>query len=186
MTFFPDFSLGWTHAFWFSVLFLATNGLVITLFPSHFKKRVLHMPRFKAGLPKVLGTLNFFIFQGQIFLLVAVPIIWGTPWFWVGLVLTAVAYGFYLTALLNYANSSPDEPVTRGAYALSRNPQQIFAILMWIGIGLMTSCGLIVFLSLFQLFSVYPTFIAQEQDCLALYGSAYRDYMEKTPRYLLW
>jgi protein-S-isoprenylcysteine O-methyltransferase Ste14 len=49
----------------------------------------------------------------------------------------------------------------------------------------MTNSVLIIAICVIQLFTVYPTFIAQEKFCIDKYGLDYQDYMKKVPRYFL-
>lgn len=185
MDFLPQFEPSITNAFWFSLLFIATNLIILKVYPSHYKKRVLKMPKFEKRLQKLLGMFNFILFQGLIILVIFTPIHFDSPFFIIGLTIFFLGYIAYVMSLINYATSNPDKPVTKGIYRFSRNPQQIFTIVMWIGIGLVTSCLLIIVICIIQLITVYPTFIAQEKFCVEKYGNDYKEYMRKTPRYLL-
>jgi len=108
-----------------------------------------------------------------------------SSYFVVGLVLFIISFGAYIISLVAYATSNPDKPVTKGIYKLSRNPQQISTIFIWIGVGLMTNYVLIIAICVLQLFTVYPTFKAQERFCFDKYGFDYHDYMKNAPRYFL-
>lgn len=186
MNFLPQFELSLTNAFWFSIVFIITNIIMLRVHPSHYRKRVLSMPKFDNKFHQFAGMLNFIIFQGLVGILIFIPIQFNYNEFIIGMVIFTTGYILYVMSLYNYATSQPDKPVTKGVYKISRNPQQIFTILMWTGIGLLTSCWLIIFLCLLQLFLAYPTFIAQENYCVEKYGIAYKDYMKNTPRYLIW
>ncbi|MBN1181942.1 MAG: hypothetical protein JXB49_06615 [Bacteroidales bacterium] len=143
------------------------------------------MPKFEKGLQKIISIFNFFLFQGLIIVVLFMPLKVDTLYFVVGLVFFIISFVGYIMSLVTYASSNPDKPVTKGIYKLSRNPQQISTIFMWIGIGLMTNCSLIVAICILQLFTVYPTFKAQEKFCIDKYGFDYQDYMKKAPRYFL-
>ena len=128
---------------------------------------------------------NFIMFQGLITLVIFMPVRFDTPFFIIGLSIFFLGYSAYLMSLINYATSNPDKAVTKGIFRFSRNPQQISTIIMWVGIGLITSCYLIIVVCLIQIITSYPTFIAQEKFCIEKYGDDYKEYMKKTPRYLL-
>jgi protein-S-isoprenylcysteine O-methyltransferase Ste14 len=185
MEFFPQFTISLSNAFWFSLLFWISNLIILKIYPSHYKDRVLKMPRFEKGFQQIISVFNFFLFQGLIIVVLFMPLKVDSSYFVVGLVLFIISFMVYILSLIDYATSNPDRPVTKGVYKLSRNPQQISTIFMWIGIGLMTNSVLIISICVLQLFTVYPTFIAQEKFCLDKYGFDYQDYMKKAPRYFL-
>lgn len=185
MEFFPQFTISLSNAFWFSLLFWISNLIILKIYPSHYKDRVLKMPRFEKGFQQIISVFNFFLFQGLIIVVLFMPLKIDSHCFVVGLVLFIISFMVYMLSLIDYATSNPDRPVTKGVYKLSRNPQQISTIFMWIGIGLMTNSILIIVICVIQLFTVYPTFIAQEKFCIDKYGFDYQDYMKKAPRYFL-
>ena len=186
MNFLPQFELSVTNAFWFSIVFIVTNIIMLKIHPSHYKKRVLSMPKFDNKLHQFVGMMNFLIFQGLIGLMIFVPVQFNFSFFIIGIVIFAIGYVLYVKALFDYATNQPEKPVTKGVYKISRNPQQIFTMVMWIGMGFITFSWLIVLLCLFQLILAYPTFIAQEKYCIQKYGEDYENYMKKAPRYLFW
>jgi len=181
----PQFSISLSNAFWFSLLFWVSNLLILKIYPPHYKKRVLQMPKLNGALQTMVSTFNFVLFQGLLLVVLFMPLRFTTIYFYFGLGLYMLAFVAYIIALVNYATSNPNKPVCKGIYRLSRNPQQICTIIMWIGVGLMTSCLLIVAICLFQFITVYPTFKAQEKFCLDKYGDDYKVYMNQTPRYFL-
>lgn len=185
MDFLPQFTISIHNAFWFSFLFWISNLIILKIYPSHYKDRVLKRPDFNEGFQKFVGTFNFFLFQGLIIVVLFMPLKIDSSYFIVGLVLFVISFVAYIMSLVNYATSNPEKTVTKGIYKLSRNPQQISTIFMWIGIGLITNCILIIAICIFQLFTVYPTFKAQETFCIEKYGENYKIYMKQTPRYFL-
>lgn len=185
MNFLPQFDLSLTNAFWFSILFITTNMIILKTYPSHYKKRVLDIPKFDNKFHQIIGVFNFFLFQGLTIIVVFIPMSFIALFFIIGISIFIIGYIAYLFSLINYATSNPEKPVTKGIYKISRNPQQLSAIVMWIGIGFLTSCWLIIIVCLVQLIAAYPTFIAQEKYCLDRYGDEYKQYMTKTSRYVV-
>ena len=85
----------------------------------------------------------------------------------------------------NIANTPPDELVTKGVYRISRNPIYFFGgFLMYIGIGL--ACASWVFLLFAVLWIVLWHIVlpTEERFLVEQYGDAYREYMNKTPRWI--
>lgn len=184
MNLIPEFAISWMNGFWFSLLFIITNLIIIKVFPKHYKKRVLAMPKFDNPLTQAIGIFNFILFQGLIIISIFIPVKYKSVFFIPGIVLFFIGYVFYIISLIDYATTNPDKPVVKGIYMYSRNPQQIMTIIMWLGIGLTMSNFLVLIICLIQVITVYPTFIAQEKYCIEKYGDAYCEYMNRTPRYL--
>ena len=90
-----------------------------------------------------------------------------------------------VVAMINFAATPQDLPVTRGMYRFMRHPIQVLANIMWIGVGIATTSWIILLACLALVMVSYPSFLAQERSCLELYGDTYRKYMEVTPRYIL-
>ncbi|MCF8358738.1 MAG: DUF1295 domain-containing protein [Prolixibacteraceae bacterium] len=181
----PNLAFTLQNAFWFSLLYGLTNLVIMKVFPTHYKKRVLATPRFGKKTDQIIGSFNFIIFQGLILIVCFMPVKYVRVAFEAGTTFFILGYIAYVMSLINYAKTNPDKPVTKGIYRYSRNPQQLSTIVMWVGIGFITACWLIVFLCLFQLILVFPTFIAQEKFCIEKYGDEYKRYMQKAPRYFL-
>jgi protein-S-isoprenylcysteine O-methyltransferase Ste14 len=186
MNFLPQFSISLHNAFWFTLLFWISNLIILKIFPAHYKNRVLKRAPFNGHFQKIISTFNFILYQSLLIMVLFMPLQFDTSYFVVGLSIFIIAFIGYLFSIVNYATSNPEKPVTKGIYKLSRNPQQIMTIVMWIGLGLMTNCMLVISICVIQLFTVYPTFKAQECFCIEKYGKEYQDYMERTPRYFLY
>ena len=184
MNLLPQFELSISNASWFSILFIATNIIVLETYPSHYKKRVLDMPKFDNVIHQIIGLFNYILFQGLIIAVVFMPINFEVPFFFIGAGLFIIGYLAYIISILNYASSNPNKPVIKGIYRFSRNPQQLSTIVMWIGLGFLTTCWLIIIVCLIQLVAAFLTFIAQEKHCIDKYGDEYKMYMESTSRYI--
>jgi len=108
----------------------------------------------------------------------------GTIWFYIGLAIYLTGLFFYIGALKAYSDTAGDVPVVTGVYRISRHPMQVFSLIMWVGVGIATLNWIILLICLIQPFLVYRFLKAQERYCLETYGDLYREYMQKTPRYL--
>lgn len=183
MNFYQHLSIGWTNGWWFSILFCLVNGTMIAYYPKHFKLRVLKQPDFGNLLQKGCSMLSFLLFQFTIWYSIFIPLQFQFQGFYIGIALFIVGMVGYITALSNYATTLPDQPVTKGIYKLTRNPQQLMSLTLWTGAGIALGSWLIVIACILQLILSYPGFIAQEQTCLKKYGQPYQDYLNKTRRY---
>ena len=150
-------------------------------FPKHYRMRILQLPDFSKG--KLLGLAYAICLNGTLILSIFVQIKWNTVWFLIGVTIFVLSAALFIDALFHYAHTNPEFPVTTGVYRYTRNPQQIFAATMWIGVGVATTSCVMIALCILQLLLAYPTFRAQEKFCLERYGNAYKQYMDETGMY---
>jgi protein-S-isoprenylcysteine O-methyltransferase Ste14 len=127
-----------------------------------------------------LHVIYFLLVIYSIFL----PLKLGTLWFYVGLPICVLGLILYKIVVLSFAITPPDRPITGGIYRYSRHPMYLVPVLVFIGVGIASASWL------FLLFSVIymilpPLFVAAEEDfCLKHYGDTYRQYMNRTPRWI--
>jgi protein-S-isoprenylcysteine O-methyltransferase Ste14 len=90
----------------------------------------------------------------------------------------------FLIAIANIAATPPGEPFVKGLYRYSRHPMMFFMFLTFIGIGIAAASWLFLLLSagVIVLYTVYV--VAEERGCSERYGESYREYMNRTPRWL--
>ena len=176
-------SINWTNGWWFSAIFMIVNIFTIIYFPKHNKLRDLKRSDITNNIQRVCTLMSFLLFQFNIWYSIFIPIHFESIFFILGLIIFLVGMAGYIVALINYATTLPNHPVTKGIYRLSRNPQQIMSIMLWIGIGICLNSCLVVASSIAQLILSYPNFLAQEQTCLEKYGQPYQEYLNRTKRY---
>ena len=113
------------------------------------------------------------------------PLKSGTAWLYTGLFIYLVGMIFITLATLNFATTSLDKPNTKGVYRISRHPMYFGWLLVLIGIGI--ACASWVFLLFaiaFAVLQMYIFTIPEERFCLEKYGDIYREYMNRTPRWI--
>ena len=115
---------------------------------------------------------------------VFLPLKLDTAWFYIGLFIYLLGMIFITVAMLNFATTPTDKPVTKGVYRISRNPMYVGEILINSGIGI--ACVSWVFLLIAMLTLVLRRFVVvfEEHWTLKKYGNAYREYMDRTPRWI--
>jgi protein-S-isoprenylcysteine O-methyltransferase Ste14 len=128
-----------------------------------------------------LGTVVWIIlFIYSIFL----PLPLGTPLLYAGIALFVA--GFIITEIAGapWYTTPVDEPVTKGLYRYSRHPIYIGVFVQYLGIGIASASGLFLLLVVIQIALSMAVVPAEERYCLEKYGDTYREYMNKTPRWL--
>ena len=115
---------------------------------------------------------------------VFLPLELGTAWLYAGLFvyMTSMIFGFI--AMINFALVPLDKPATKGVYTISRNPMYFSMILIFIGISLACASWLFLLLTIIWLILADRGVVAEERLCLETYGDSYREYMNRTPRWI--
>ena len=113
-----------------------------------------------------------------------VPLKLGTAWFYVGLPVFLVALIPYVIMTVNFVATPLDQPVTTGIYRYSRHPSYLLMFPVLLGTGIASASWIIILFSVISkiLTSLFAT--AEERHCLEKYGDAYRDYINRTPRWI--
>lgn len=105
--------------------------------------------------------------------------------FIVGLALYIVGLTGLVTAMLNFKDTPPNRPVTKGIYRTSCHPQIVSLFIIFLGvclaIGSWAALVMLVMSRLLQHFGI----LAEEEVCLKRYGEPYRAFVARTPRYFL-
>jgi protein-S-isoprenylcysteine O-methyltransferase Ste14 len=114
------------------------------------------------------------------------PLKLGTTWFYVGLPIALVGLIMLLTVWVKFASTLfDDEPITTGLYRYSRHPMYVTNFVMAIGISIACASWLFLGLSIASVLFANVRFAGfEERYCLEKYGGAYREYMDKTPRWI--
>jgi protein-S-isoprenylcysteine O-methyltransferase Ste14 len=116
---------------------------------------------------------------------VFLPLRLNTIWFIIGLLIYLPTMLFLIIGLSNFAATPVDELVTKGAYSISRNPSYISAILVNIGIGIACLSWVFLLVAIVDFILLrYYVVIVEEPFLLENYGDTYREYMNRTPRWI--
>jgi protein-S-isoprenylcysteine O-methyltransferase Ste14 len=112
------------------------------------------------------------------------PLKMGTIWFYAGIVIYLLGLVVLTIVVANIAATPQGEPFTRGLYRYSRNALSLGMILVLMGIGIASVSWL--FLLLLAILTVITHFmiLVEERTCLRKFGDSYREYLNRTPRWL--
>lgn len=183
MSLIPEFKIGLWNA-WIPMLVfqILTMGLFPLINKEAFKKAG-DFPKANTIRQKI--TIFFeWISIVAILYTVFLPLKLGTAWFYIGTVIYMPGLIIAIMALISFTTTPVNEVVTKGIYRISRHPFYVSWFLVCIGIGL--ACASWLFL-LYIIAAMLQKFIFigdEEQLCLQKYGDGYRQYMNKTPRWL--
>lgn len=126
------------------------------------------------------NVLGFILVFYSIFL----PLKLDTAWFYIGITIYLFGLVTFIMAIVNIATTPLGEPFIKGLYRYSRHPMVFFSFFTFIGIGIATASWLFLLLSIVViiLFTIYV--VAEERGCCEQYGDNYREYMNRTPRWI--
>ena len=184
MSLIPEFEVG----LWNAWIFMLINLLTFPFFIRIAKRRVIPSQdeEFNA-LSRSNKTLfcssKYIIFIAAIYS-IFLPLKLGTIWFYVGVPITLLGLAGMIVVMVNWANTPPDKPIMKGFYRYSRHPMYVTYFLVFLGVSIATASWLFVlFLIIFSVGAVaFADF--EEKGCLEQYGDAYREYMDRTPRWI--
>ena len=112
------------------------------------------------------------------------PLKTGTAWCYTGLPITLLGLIMLTVVMINFTATPWDKPVTSGLYHYSRHPTYFTIAIFLLGVGIASASWLFLLLSiLFTILNALRT-INEERYCLEKYGDEYRDYMDKTPKWI--
>jgi protein-S-isoprenylcysteine O-methyltransferase Ste14 len=188
----PAFELGlwnaWILAFFMFLIDIGLSTLVIRLFfgssrSQESSKRHNAKPNLSEREKKFdyLSTITLLVLLGySVFL----PLELGTGWFYAGLFVYVMSIIFGFIAMINFAEAPLDKPATKGVYTISRNPIYFSMFLIFVGISLVCVSWLFLLLTMIWFILADRVVIPEERLCLETYGDSYREYMNRTPRWI--
>jgi protein-S-isoprenylcysteine O-methyltransferase Ste14 len=115
---------------------------------------------------------------------VLLPLELGTVWFYAGLTTFLVGLVMFLTAIVNIATTPLDQPFTKGMYRYSRHPIYSSGFIIHVGVSVASASRVFLLLSIVTQALQASQAIAEERGCLATYGDEYREYLNRTPRWI--
>ncbi|MFC2041501.1 methyltransferase family protein [Chloroflexota bacterium] len=179
----PAFEIGLRNAWMFTIPYAYVHfGLSRLLVDG--KSTIFMWPSYTKSEKIFLGILMVTFFGSWIYS-IFLPLKLGAVWLYSGLPVYLIGLIFIIMALLTSSASPLEEPVTRGIYRISRHPMNFGLFLALIGMGL-ASASWIVLLCAILFLILQGTILekAEERMCLEKFGSVYREYINRTPRWI--
>ncbi len=112
------------------------------------------------------------------------PLKLGTIWFYAGLAIFLTGLAVLAVATVNFATTPMDVPVTKGIYHYSRHPLYLASLLIYLSVGIASASWVFLLVLVVQSVSIRIAAVGEERFCLEKYGEAYREYIDRTPRWL--
>jgi len=187
MSLIPDFELGLWNAWIITVLFYVATLTPLQIGKEKANKRGEGEPAWsevsKTHRIAILIT-HAVIMPFTIGYSIFLPLKLGTEWFSVGILIGILGTVMSFMAGVSFATAPLDEPMTKGVYSISRNPMYFGMFLMYLGIGIACASWIFLLCAVVWIISWHIGIVNEERILLEKYGSAYREYMDRTPRWI--
>lgn len=112
------------------------------------------------------------------------PLQSGTIWFYAGLAIFLLGFVARQVNIIPWVTTPLDKPVTAGLYHYSRHPIYLSVMVQVIAVGVASASWFFLVFTGVLLNMMNILVIPEERFCLEKYGDAYREYMNKTPRWI--
>jgi len=185
MSLVPEFELGIWNAWIFVLLSLLIGFVSWILINKEAMKKFRTVPNVsktraekisdKTYLPLALASMVYSVF---------LPIKLGTLWFHVGLTIWVLSLVIGLITFVSFGTTPLDELVTKGTYRISRNPVCVSGFLADVGIGIACASWIFLLYAVVDITLMHISIGAEERFLLEKYGETYREYMNRTPRWI--
>jgi protein-S-isoprenylcysteine O-methyltransferase Ste14 len=183
----PAFKIGLWNAWILMVLLLAAGFVPLYIDNRKVEKRSEGEPtwsklsrRSKIAFVITHAMIMPFTFLYSIF----VPLKLGTFWFLAGLPIYLLGLVMVLMVSISFSTAPLGEPLSKGVYAISRHPGYFGFFLGCAGIGLASASWVFLLCALIWIVTWHFGVVEEERFCLERYGDAYREYMNRTPRWI--
>jgi protein-S-isoprenylcysteine O-methyltransferase Ste14 len=127
----------------------------------------------------IIGNISWLSAMGYSVFLPLQP---GTTWFTIGLAVFSMGSIIMALATYNFIFTPVDQLITQGAYRFSRHPMYMAAVFICLGAGIAAGSWLFFLFSIIMALCWYQESLIEERYCLTRYGSAYQEYINRTPR----
>ena len=183
MSLIPEFELGLWNAWILIVSYLLVNfGLPFLLVKR--KSAFWAWPSY-TRLERICLDTGVVLMGGLWIYSIFLPLSLGTAWFYAGLSVYLLGLAFVATAILTFIATPVDEPNTTGIYRISRHPLYLGMFVVYVGIGIASASWVYLLIALALLATYRTAFvIPEERMCCEKFGDSYREYMNRTPRWI--
>jgi protein-S-isoprenylcysteine O-methyltransferase Ste14 len=185
MSLIPAFEIGVWNA-WIFMIWPWVDMLAVRLVGLDVYRRASGIPsEMKASHRyRVVSYVSMVIETMAVAYSIFLPLRLGTGWFYAGLAIFLIGIVVLAAATFNFTTTPMDVPITRGIYHYSRHPLYLASLLIYLSVGIAASSWIFLLVFVVQSVSIRIAAVEEERFCLEKYGKAYREYIDKTPRWL--
>ena len=187
MSLIPAFQIGIWNAWILQVFFFLTLSAPDFLMSKEAKERTKKATQSVpfSRTEKILAySTHVVIMPFAVIYSIFLPLKIGTVWLYVGLPIFALALVMTVMTSINFATTPLDEPVTKGVYRISRHPIYFSGFLLNLSIGIVCASWVIMLCAILWIVFFHIVVPTEERFLIGQYGDAYREYINRTPRWI--
>ena len=180
----PAFHIGVWNA-WIFMIWPWVATLAVRLVGVDVYRRASGQPEMKTSRRyRVVSYVSMVVDTMAVAYSIFLPLKLGTIGFYAGLSIFLTGLAVLTAATVNFATTPMDVPITRGIYHYSRHPLYLASLLIYFSVGIASASWVFLLVFVVQSVSIRIAAVGEERFCLEKYGEAYREYIDKTPRWL--
>ncbi len=181
----PAFQIGVWNA-WILMIWPWVDMLAVRIIGADVYRRASGLPsEMKTSRRyRVVSYLSMVVETMAVAYSIFLPLRLGTEWFYAGLAIFLAGLVVLAAATFNFATTPLDVPVTRGIYHYSRHPLYLASLLIYLSVGIASASWVFLLFFFVQAVFIRIAAVGEERFCLDKYGEAYREYIDRTPRWL--
>jgi protein-S-isoprenylcysteine O-methyltransferase Ste14 len=180
MSLIPEFELGLWNAWIFTLPMIVLSIFVAKILGKRGSGETPGLTKKE----KTVFVIYHFIFLASCAYSIFLPLKLGTFSFYAGLLIYLLGMLIETLTLLSFYTTPLDKPVTKGVYSISRNPMYVGDFFINISISVACLSWIFLLVAIVAVILEHNIVVAEERACLKQYGDAYREYMNKTPRWI--
>ena len=183
MSLIPAFEIGIWNAWIFMIIF-PLQWLAVLIIPGHIAERTGDTKGTQTRQDRIFAFLINGLWVVATLCSIFLPFRVGTPWLWTGLLFFIAGLVILVLATISIAGTPMDKPFTYGIYRFSRHPGYLAMILVYLGVSIATVSWLFLLITIVTFFLLLYQVKKEESYCCVKFGDAYREYMNRTPRWI--
>jgi len=184
MSWIPAFEIGVWNA-WIFMIWLLIQNFGVMLVSKDLYQRAGIPPDMKPSQTyKIISYISIPLWLLPTAYSIFLPLKLGTLWFAIGLTIFLLGLIINLVATINFATTPIKELVTSGVYRHSRHPLYVAHFLIYLSVSIASTSWVFLLLTVILAVGLSLSVTDEERYCLEKYGDTYREYMNKTPRWI--
>jgi len=182
----PAFEIGLWNA-WIPMLYFPLHPVIMILVDKlvgvgNITKKMGNVPYNKTE-RRIMNSSMILLCLAAIYS-IFLPLKLGTAWLYIGLPIYLFGLMMFVLAIVSIATTPCGKPFSNGLYRYSRHPMTLFSFFMHLGVGIATASWVFILFSVVCAILWFVLVIPEERGCLEQYGDAYREYINRTPRWI--
>ena len=187
MSIVPVFEIGIWNAWIFVIILFAAAFVPLSLNNENAEKRMEGEPagNEQKKVTKIVNAITHMVIMPLTLIYsIFLPIKLGTWWFYSGLPIYLIGIIMVLLFSISFATAPLGEPLDKGIYTISRHPGYLGFFLAYAGIGIACASWIFLLCAFVWIVSWHFGVVEEERILIEKYGEAYRQYMNRTPRWI--